>query len=345
MNSIKSQPPVICILPHLEGLGGPASFQRRLIAGLQQRGVGVSYNPADPAVTAILITGGTTRLLEVWRARQRGVRIVQRLNGMNWMHRRRPTPPRDFWRAERSNWLLSSIRRWLADRIVYQSEFSRGWWQTVYGATSARGSVVYNGVDLNICTPIGAHERPLDHIRVLLVEGHLAESNQEGLRNALRLVQLLNEGSALPVRLQVVGDVTPSLQARYQAEAGAWIDWRGAVSGEQIPLLDRSAHLFFSADLNAACPNSVIEALACGLPVAAFATGSLPELVDSDAGRIVPYGNNYWKLEEPLIEPLAVAARQILAEPERFRRAARQQAEEKFGLDGMVKGYLEALVE
>ncbi len=35
----------ICILPRLEGMGGPVSFQGRLIAGLQQRGYAVHHNP------------------------------------------------------------------------------------------------------------------------------------------------------------------------------------------------------------------------------------------------------------------------------------------------------------
>ena len=64
--------------------------------------------------------------------------------------------------------------------------------------------------------------------------------------------------------------------------------WAGTVSRERIPEIDRSAHLLFSADLHPACPNSVIEAMACGLPVVAFDTGALNELVLGDSGRTCP---------------------------------------------------------
>jgi glycosyltransferase involved in cell wall biosynthesis len=113
---------------------------------------------------------------------------------------------------------------------------------------------------------------------------------------------------------------------------------------EQIPALDRSAHLLYSADLNAACPNSVIEALACGLPVAAFATGALPELVTGDSGRVVLYGGNPWRLDRPDIPALAQVAAEIFRDQLRFRKAARQRAEEAFGLDRMVDRYLDVLL-
>lgn len=107
--------------------------------------------------------------------------------------------------------------------------------------------------------------------------------------------------------------------------------------------MDRSAHMLFSADLNAACPNAVIEALACGLPVLAFATGSLPEIISGNAGLVVPYGSNYWNLEQPDIAGLAKAGMEILARQGDFRPSARQKAEEAYSLSRMVDQYIQAL--
>ena len=56
------------------------------------------------------------------------------------------------------------------------------------------------------------------------------------------------------------------------------------------PRILRSADLLFSADVHPACPNSVIEALACGLPVIAFDTGAIREIVDDSSGAVVAYG-------------------------------------------------------
>ena len=137
-------------------------------------------------------------------------------------------------------------------------------------------------------------------------------------------------------------DITNAVMDYWQQQDGVRIEFKGPIPREQIPEIDRSAHLLYSADVNAACPNSVIEALACGLPVAGFDTGALPELVTGDAGRIVPYGNDVWRLEPPDIDRLTSAAAEILLSPDRFRTAARARAEQVFGLDQMITNYLEA---
>lgn len=333
----------IALLPNLQGLGGPASFAAKLAQGLAARGVGVTFDPDDPSTAALLVIGGTRDLAAVRRAKNRGLRIVQRLNGMNWIHRQRNTGVRHYLRSEANNALLSFIRRNLAARIVYQSHFSQNWWERVYGVPDKPVSVVYNGVDLVAYTPEGENDLPSDHLRLLLVEGHLGGGNEPGLENAAALVEDLQSRHRLPVRLAVAGDAPAALRAQFAHRAGG-VDWLGIVPRERIPVLDRSAHIFFSADLNAACPNSVVEALACGLPVIAFDTGALGEMVANGAGVVAPYGSDYWKLEPPVIAPLTDAAAQILHDLPTYRRSARAQAEAHFGLDTMVEGYLTALL-
>ena len=334
----------ICILPPLQGLGGPASFRARLVKGLDARGIQVTLNPADPTCASILVIGGISRMQVLWMARRRGVRVVQRLNGMNWIHRRRYTGARHFIRSEWNNFVLSTIRRSLADRLVYQSNFARTWWQTVYHTVPAAARVIYNGVDLNTFHPDGPSDRPKDHDRLLLVEGRLGGGNEMGLQNAVNLAQRLNELVGRRVELVVVGEVPPKLRSLYEREHPGMVHWQGVVPREEVATFDRSAHLLFSADLNAACPNSVIEALACGLPVVSYATGALPELIQGDAGEVVPWGSNYWKLEPPDIQVLADAAKRILQDQEHFRAAARARAEEAFSLDKMVDHYLDVLL-
>lgn len=328
----------------MKGIGGPVSFRYRLEKGLAERGYQTVSSPLDPECKSVLVIGGISRLDLLWRAKRRGVRIVQRLNGMNWMHRKTRTDWKYYLRCEYNNRLLAYTRRWLADRIVYQSEFAKSWWQTVYHTTPSPSQIIYNGVDLNQYSPVGPGQPPDDRIRLLLVEAHVGGGYERGLENAVNLTRALLQAGHPNVELAVAGQVPDELKKLWDQQGGVPIDWLGVVPRERIPEVDRSAHLLFSSDLNAACPNSVIEAMACGLPVAGFATGSLPELVQGDAGRVAPYGSNYWNLEAPVIDGLVQAAQEIMADLPRFREAARRKAEEKFSTEKMVDAYLRELI-
>ena len=138
MVSFKS--PRICLLPHLTGIGGMASFQSKLAQGLSARGIEVVYHLQDTPYASVLVIGGMRDLLGLGLARQQGVPVIQRLNGMNWIHRRRRTGLRHAVRAEANNLVLQFIRRRVATRIVYQSEFARSWWERVHGPAPAPAS-------------------------------------------------------------------------------------------------------------------------------------------------------------------------------------------------------------
>ena len=336
--------PCICIVPAVEGIGGMATFRRKFEAGLTRRGVEITHDPEE-SCDAVLVIAGTRHILPLLRARRRGVRILQRLDGINWIHRRRRTGTRHFIRAEYGNLILSFIRARVATHILYQSEFTRRWWNEWYGTRPQPSSVVHNGVDLDEYQPSGPGERPSDRHRILVVEGNLGGGYDMGLENAVDLAGRLQAEHGLQMEITVVGKADDAQRRSIQGRAAVPVRWEGAVAPQRIPEIDRSAHVLFSADLNAACPNSVIEALACGLPVAAFDTGALNELVIGDAGRLVPYGGDPWRLEKPDVPALASATAEMLRDQPRFRAAARAHAERALGLEKMIDGYLMALLE
>lgn len=331
----------ICIVPLVEGTGGMASFRLKFEQGLHARGVDVTHDLAAES-DAVLVIAGTRNLLPLWRAGQRGQRIVQRLDGINWVQRVRWTGPRYHIRAEYGNAMLSLIRARFADRVIYQSQFIRKWWEDWYGAAHVPASVIINGVDLQTYTPDGAHERPRDYFRLLLLEGSLAGGLNSGLFHAVSLAEKLSE--KFPMEVAVAGIVDASTQNTIRRASRVPVKFLGVLARDQIPNLIRSAHLLYSAEVNPPCPNSVIEALACGLPVVGFDSGSLKELVSADAGRVVPYGGDPWKLETPDISALADSAADVLTNQEQFRAAARMRAESAFGLDQMTDAYLKVLL-
>jgi glycosyltransferase involved in cell wall biosynthesis len=319
-----------------------ASFRLKFEDGLRARGVTVTNDPGE-AVDAILVIGGTRRLLPLWRAKRRGIRVLQRLDGINWVHRVRWSGLRYTVRAEYGNALLAFIRARLTQRVIYQSAFIRRWWEDWYGLAPVPAQVILNGVDLEAYSPQGLEERSTERFRMLVVEGSLRGGLDTGLQAAIQLAEHLAQ--TFPVELQVAGAVDQRTRERFGKSRQVPVTFLGIVPRSQIPGVMRASHILVSAEINPPCPNSVIEALACGTPVIGFDTGSLRELVSGDAGRLVPYGGDPWRLAPPDVPALATAAAEILHDQERFRKAARAQAERELSLDRMVEAYLKAILE
>jgi glycosyltransferase involved in cell wall biosynthesis len=267
---------------------------------------------------------------------------VQRLDGINWIHRVRWAGPRYTVRAIYGNANLSFIRGRLADHVIYQSQFIKRWWDDWYRPARVPSTVIINGVDLDRYTPYGLHERPSGHHRLLVVEGSLAGGQNYGLFNATSLAEALSK--KFRMELMVVGRVDGRAKNRLKHPNAFRIQFMDTTPREHIPWLMRSAHLLFSAELNPPCPNSVIESLACGLPVVGFDTGSLSELVQDNVGRLVPYGADQWKLQPPDIPALAGASAEVLQDQDHFRKSARERAESVFDVEKMVDEYLKILL-
>ena len=141
------------------------------------------------------------------------------------------------------------------------------------------------------------------------------------LSSRLRLV-LVGEG---PVKTQV---------ARLLEEAGlsnlAWLP------GERndIPQIMRALDLFVLPSLAEGVSNTVLEAMASGLPVIATRVGGNPELVEEGVtGRLVPASDHL---------ALAAAIQDYVHDrTERIRagHAARAAAEKRFSMEAMTSAY------
>lgn len=343
----------ICLTPKLSGIGGMVTFQGKLAAGLNARGIEITYDLDDLPYESILVIGGTRKILQLRQLKRRGIPIVQRLDGMNWIHRVIRTGGRHWIRAEYGNLILATIRSSLADKIAYQSDFARNWWEREKGKTKCLSIVIHNGVDLEDFSPSGEENYTNGSLRVLIVEGSLLGGYEFGLKNAVKLCARIahSHNNDRQVELLVAGKVSPAQKERTRD----WIhlhghadhliiNWLGEVPHNRIVEVYRGAHMLFSADINAACPNSVIESLACGTPVIAFETGSLAELLGDEGGITVPYGGDPWQLETPDFQSLTEKTQVLLKNYDNYRQKARKRAESEFGLDQMVEKYLELLL-
>ena len=112
-----------------------------------------------------------------------------------------------------------------------------------------------------------------------------------------------------------------------------------------LPYYYRGADLYIFTDyITAGCPNSVIEALACGIPVAGFKVGVLGEMIDNDSGILVNCQDEKGcEISKNDIDLLADAILKIKADLYEYKKGARMKAETKFSLNEMTDSYINVL--
>jgi glycosyltransferase involved in cell wall biosynthesis len=232
------------------------------------------------------------------------------------------------------------IRAFLTDRIIYQSRFVEEWWETKYGASKVPCLIIHNGVDLAQFNPQGPKYQSRAEVCIISVEGNQGADLFDTATNLTK--GLMEKG--LDVELLMFGNSWNEAKSRYARYP--FVNFKGPVPNPELPYFYRGATLYISTDIIAACPNSVIEALACGTPVLGYNAGVLPELLDESAGRCVDYRGNPWKVEPAEnLEGMVNAALELIKDLDNFRRGARLLANRRYGLKEMVDAYLNVLFE
>jgi glycosyltransferase involved in cell wall biosynthesis len=166
--------------------------------------------------------------------------------------------------------------------------------------------------------------------------GRLREvKDQTNLARAFVHARRSDPQATAGLRLVIVGD--GPLRAAVESilrDAGmqqfAWL----AGERDDIPDVLRGLDLFVLPSLAEGISNTILEAMASALPVIATRVGGNVELVeDGVTGRLVPASDSV-QLGEALLA--YVRDRALLR---RHGSAGRQQAEQRFSLDGMVARY------
>jgi glycosyltransferase involved in cell wall biosynthesis len=188
--------------------------------------------------------------------------------------------------------------------------------------------VLPNAVDTTVFTPA---EEPPSGGPVLLLAGDQTEAYRvEVALRTLAIVTRDHPGARLLVTGSLIGNGGRGVIDELGLEQR--VELTGRYAQRDAPALYQQAHLLLHTKVNDPCPNVVLEALACGLPVVHAASGGVPELVGSEAGIGVPHEESWERDVPPAHEDLAAAVGTVLAGLGDYRAAARTRATERFDL-------------
>ena len=234
------------------------------------------------------------------------------------------------------------LRRRIApfvDRFIPVSEDLNRWLDEVVRIAPAKTLFIKNGVDTDKYAPGGlpAADSPWQPGDIVI--GTVARvqdvKNHRLLVEALARLHARHPQLATRVKLSIVGDgpLLPAVRQQVQnlgLQDAVWLPGARVDIGSLL----HTFTMFALPSLAEGTPVSMLEAMACGLPVVASRVGGIPEVVDDGVqGLLVPVGD---------VEALAQAmARYALDADLRARhgRAARTRVEERFSMRAMLAAY------
>jgi glycosyltransferase involved in cell wall biosynthesis len=195
-----------------------------------------------------------------------------------------------------------------------------------------------NGVDLNVFspTPWPAGPSKMHALKILFVGRLLSFKGVPLLLEALTRVR-----DEFPVQLTIVGE--GPLGTSWKEETGARglddiVTFCGPLPPPEVAAQMRAAHVFCLPSVRESGGAVLLEAMAAARPVIAIAHGGPAEVVDDSVGRAIPPDG-----PEAVIEALARTLRDVVADPEAWRRRGeegRRRAEQRYAWDIKIDAIL-----
>lgn len=233
--------------------------------------------------------------------------------------------------------LLRRLLSPVVDTYVAVSADLECWLKEEIGIPARKVALIANGVDTLRHAPprdeYGAAQRPVVWIGTVGRIDHI--KNQARLLDAFGSLRERFPPSCLDLRLAIVGDGPLLRELRDRVSREHWTDivWLPGERTDIAAILQRLA-VFVLPSLSEAQPVTILEAMACALPVVASAVGGIPQLVlDRQTGLLVDN-------RSPVT--LADAIAEYVRDPELRRRhgdAGRTHVRTNHDIDMMASRY------
>jgi sugar transferase (PEP-CTERM/EpsH1 system associated) len=198
------------------------------------------------------------------------------------------------------NWRYNQLRRLsrlIVSRYVFVSRDLANWWVTKVGIPTDKMSVIHNGVDVSLFHPAERRHDLLPHgfatppVFVIGAVGRLEEvKDQVTLTRAfLRLLELRPKLRS-QLRLVIVGDgsLRTEIESMLESAGAGALAWLPGFRDDAVDLY-RAFSVFVLPSRSEGISNTLLEAMASGLPVVATRVGGNSEIVEEGrSGQLVP---------------------------------------------------------
>jgi glycosyltransferase involved in cell wall biosynthesis len=179
-----------------------------------------------------------------------------------------------------------SFQYHLADYVFYQSNFSKYCSQKFLGKREGPSEILYNAVDNNFFSP--NKKKILNSELKILVTGKYQQHLYYSLEFIMNTLNQLNKNK-IQASINFAGYYDPVIIKKIFNLARIYnlhdkIKFSGIYKQDEANFIYNSADIYFYFVHQSNCPNSVIEAMSCGLPILSTNSGGLNEIVGKESG-------------------------------------------------------------
>ena len=310
--------------------GGPGTFKDNIEQFLYSKNIQILHPESKIKPDIVFVISATRHFFTLIKFKIIGIKIIQRLDGINWMHKHRTTGLKNFLKSELINLQMNFIRKWIADKVVYQSDYVRQVWDDRYGKIN-HSLIIHNGSrrvieDKNI---IQSNEYVLTS-----VEGTIQDDNFT--KNLISAISKSIDRNSKIKKFELYGDCSEKMKKELSNHKVVFF---GNVNRNQILNLYRDNHqrIFFMLEINPACPNSLIEALVNETPAIGYDMGSFKEIIQN-CGIAIKYKGNPEKYELANFNEISRSLEKIIASYNSFKENCNKNHKE-LSLDAMNEKY------
>ena len=227
-----------------------------------------------------------------------------------------------------------------ADWVFYQSKFCKHAAQLFLGPRSGSGEVLYNAIDTKKFFPREPKHSLVKRDFVFLLTGKIDSHLYYRLESTIKGLRMANK-NGLRSRLKIAGWVERDIQLRAMDLSKKYgiankVEFLGPYTQKEAPSIYRAADAYVMTKHNDPCPNTVLEAMSCGLPVLYSNSGGVPELVGDDAGIGLLCEQSWDSPFVPSAQSIGDGMIEIVERRKKFSTVARQRAIDLFDISDWI---------
>ncbi|HEX7586652.1 MAG TPA: glycosyltransferase [Patescibacteria group bacterium] len=168
--------------------------------------------------------------------------------------------------------------------------------------------IIYNGIDIKQFRP--AIRGETSNFKVICIS---RLTRRKGINYLIEAMEkLVQKHPDLSLQIVGEGDAKAELEKQSQgANLGSKVEFKGRIPHENLPEIYNSADVFVLPSLNEGMSNTMLEALASGLPIVATDTGGSKELISE--------GKNGFMIKMKDSGDIAEKLEKLIADPELAR--------------------------